>query len=116
MLKSVPTTIGEIVNDQGKHWGAIVSNTVIADHLLDNGVIVLPCKIGDTVYCIRPYNPLDHDQIVKGTVWRIVYEGENGIFVLTENGVWRSDEVFMSRRDAIHHIETFIQKLKEMIE
>lgn len=35
---------------------------MIADYLLDNGVIVLPCKIGDTVWfkskwqsCIEPY-------------------------------------------------------------
>lgn len=27
----------------------------IADHLLDNGVIVPPCKVGDTVYEIE-YN------------------------------------------------------------
>lgn len=26
---------------------------VVADYLLDNGVIVPPCKVGDTVYCIR---------------------------------------------------------------
>ena len=25
----------------------------IADHLISNGVIVLPCKLGDTVYIIR---------------------------------------------------------------
>jgi hypothetical protein len=31
----------------------------VADHLLANGVIVPPCKVGDTVYCI------DH-------VWNIV--------------------------------------------
>ena len=27
----------------------------IADHLLANGVIIPPCKVGDTVYCIE-YN------------------------------------------------------------
>ena len=26
----------------------------VADYLLDNGVIVLPCKVGDTVWCISP--------------------------------------------------------------
>lgn len=24
----------------------------LADHLIENGVIVLPCKVGDTVYCV----------------------------------------------------------------
>ena len=33
----------------------------VADHLIENGVIVLPCKVGDTVYriipkCNAPYN------------------------------------------------------------
>lgn len=30
----------------------------LADHLIDNGVIVLPCKIGDTVYrvCKKKYD------------------------------------------------------------
>ena len=27
----------------------------IADHLLKNGVIVPPCKVGDTVYCINTF-------------------------------------------------------------
>ena len=28
----------------------------IADYLLDNGVIVLPCAVGDTVWCIDSFN------------------------------------------------------------
>jgi hypothetical protein len=28
----------------------------LADHLLANGVIVPPCKVGDTVYCIWQYS------------------------------------------------------------
>ena len=88
----------------------------LADYLLDNGVVQLPCKIGDTVYYVQPYDTLPDKLIVEGSVRRIVHECENRIFVLTENGVWPSDEVFMSRRDAELHIETFIKKLKEMIE
>ena len=34
----------------------------LADHLIANGVIVPPCKVGDTVYCIY------YDQVVQGTV------------------------------------------------
>lgn len=33
------------VNGCARHWAEIV-----ADYLLANGVIVLPCKVGDTVY------------------------------------------------------------------
>ena len=34
----------------------------IADHLIANGVVVPPCKVGDTVYCI--YN----NKVTQGTV------------------------------------------------
>ena len=30
-------------------------NEAVADYLLDNGVIVPPCKVGDTVYVISRY-------------------------------------------------------------
>ena len=32
-----------------------MSNELIADHLLANGVIVLPCKLGDTIYDISEF-------------------------------------------------------------
>lgn len=31
----------------------------LADHLIANGVIVPPCKVGDTVYCINTFFPND---------------------------------------------------------
>lgn len=33
----------------------------LADHLLENGVIVPPCKVGDTVYCITECSCEDID-------------------------------------------------------
>ena len=36
------------VNGCARNWAE-----VIADHLLANGVIVPPCKVGDTVYCVN---------------------------------------------------------------
>lgn len=77
----------------------------IADYLLDNGFVQLPCKIGDTIYGIRPYKELWGDRIVCGSVYRIAYEGESRIFVLTENGVFASDEIFMTRTEAVKALE-----------
>ncbi len=37
--------IQNAVNGCARYWA-----DVIADHLLSNGVIVIPCKVGDTVY------------------------------------------------------------------
>lgn len=49
----------------------------IADYLLDNGVIVPPCKVGDVVYVIEPcncynnYSEFDkcHHRRTKATKW-----------------------------------------------
>lgn len=38
---------------------------IMADHLLSNGVIVLPCKVGDTIYLFAKYSK---SPIVKGCV------------------------------------------------
>ena len=37
---------------EGKVYDEWYGNEEIADHLLANGVIVLPCKVGDTVYIV----------------------------------------------------------------
>lgn len=47
---------------------------VIADYLLDNGVIVPPCKVGDTVYYINTqyHIALYRNKIYEAKVARIV--------------------------------------------
>ena len=45
----------------------------IADYLLNNGVIVPPCKVGDTVYVVTTCE--DFGKVLDGTLW-----GENGGF------------------------------------
>lgn len=44
---------------KSKMWGKTFTcelerNMFVADHLITNDVIVLPCKVGDTVYIIYP--------------------------------------------------------------
>lgn len=53
----------------------------LADHLLANGVIVLPCKVGDEVWGIRSYHGVKHPQ--QGRIvcaecgwWKKPKEGE----------------------------------------
>jgi hypothetical protein len=61
-------------------WGAIPSKKDAedtADYLLENGVIVPPCKVGDVVYVIEPctcyngYSDFDrcHHKRTKATKW-----------------------------------------------
>ena len=60
----------------------------LADHLLANGVIVPPCKVGDTVYVI--YN----NKIIKGKVdsFDVVIEGNETSYVA---GVKFFDQIAM---------------------
>ena len=53
----------------------------LADYLLKNGVIVPPCKVGDTVYCIE--HKAIHECIVK-MVKSLTYENKTIFFVETE--------------------------------
>lgn len=39
---------------EGVDPAEVVAAEVVADYLLDNGVIVPPCKVGDVVYVIEP--------------------------------------------------------------
>lgn len=41
------------------HSKKIPSMGEIADHLITNGVILPPCKVGDTIYCINTIFPND---------------------------------------------------------
>ena len=42
---------------------------VIADYLLENGVVVPPCKVGDTVYIVDRTS----DSVVSGIITRFEY-------------------------------------------
>lgn len=53
----------------------------LADYLLDNGVIVPPCKVGDKVFRIAPYYGRIAEEIVNG----IVYESNEFEFWFETN-------------------------------
>ena len=56
MKERLVELIQESVGGCARNWAEI-----IADHLLANGVIVPPCKVGDTVYGIVECSCLDID-------------------------------------------------------
>ena len=55
-------------------WGTVEAES-LADYLLANGVIVLPCKVGDTVYYITG---IGHNLVKPAKVKEIIID-ENGI-------------------------------------
>ena len=68
----------------------------LADHLLANGVIVPPCKVGDTVWFKSEYtNKILSDNVVNIRIQK------SGITVRTiaNYHLW-ADEVFLSREEA----------------
>ena len=65
----LPITVGGRTN--GKTYQTAGN---IADHLLANGVIVPPCRVGDTVYYIGGI----HNTLVKKAKVEEIYYGEGG--------------------------------------
>ncbi len=57
---------------------------LIADHLLANGVIVPPCKVGDTVY----YFYEGGEKVYEGVVTSFVYVSGTKSFILHCDGVY----------------------------
>ncbi len=77
-------------------------DNIIADHLIENGVIVPPCKVGDTVYYIGGI----HRSLIKSaTVVEIIANstGVSDLFVNGENGVSFEnslDTFFLTKEEA----------------
>ena len=68
----------ELLEDTLHEWESDVSVqtlTEIAEHLIENGVIVLPCKVGDTVYYITG---IGHNIVKPAKVKEIIID-DNGI-------------------------------------
>ena len=69
-------------------WGFEIGD--FADHLLENGVIVPPCKVGDTVWIVYtprwPADPADKGKwfMLEDGVQRIIY-GVKGLSIETWN-------------------------------
>ena len=69
--------------------GGALNCSRLADYLLEHGVIVLPCKVGDTVYSIEMRIV---DKWVKYKVCEIPFS-----LTLWENG-W--EDIFLTREEA----------------
>ena len=81
---------------------------ILAEHLISNGVIVPPCKVGDTVYMLGVFT----GQIIETKVEGIHYN-QSGIYLCFENFTTASIDqqlgktVFLTKEEAE-------EKLKEL--
>ena len=82
----------------------------IADYLLEQGVLVPPCKVGDTIWFVYtpkwPANPADKGKwfMIEDGVQRIIY-GAKGLSIETWNvGIIRGKDIgtklFFTKEDA----------------
>lgn len=83
----------------GYRKGSQCMNYHIADYLIENGVVVLPCKVGDVVYRIYTRAWIGEDVV------REVVVSENGVFYIDDKGRMTScnkfgKTVFLTREDA----------------
>ena len=86
----------KICSGYGK--GSSCMNYHIADHLLENGVVVLPCKVGDEVYEIV------HGEVSETEAVGFVVCQDGAILLITRHFFPLSREigcsVFLTREDA----------------
>ena len=70
----------------------------LADYLLEHGVIVLPCKVGDTVYHVFPKKGIQTNTV------RQIRIGSCGMNIFDFNGFFEPSDfgktVFLSREEA----------------
>ena len=68
--------------------GGALNCSKLADYLLEHGVIVLPCKVGDTLYC---------ESAIKGHITYLKAPDLEWIF---ENRESFRKEIFLTREEA----------------
>ena len=81
----------KLLEDTLHEWESDVSVqtlTEIAEHLIENGVIVLPCKAGKILYC---------ESAIKGYITYLVAPDLEWIFENRENF---GKEIFLTREEA----------------
>ena len=68
--------------------GISLNCSKLADYLLEHGVIVLPCKVGDTLYC---------ESAIKGHITYL--EAPNLEWIVENKGLF-GKEIFLTREEA----------------
>jgi hypothetical protein len=89
--------------ESARYWGANTS-AEIADHLLAEGVIVPPCKVGQTVYCIR-YDRARKPYVKPLGVLSITTYGKGVITLFTTRDDRLGSTAFLTREEAEKALE-----------
>ena len=66
--------------DERKIKTVDVYNSALADHLLENGIIVPPCKVGDKIYGLFESNRLDgKTRVIEYIVDELLFSTKRGV-------------------------------------
>lgn len=80
-----------------------------ADHLLDNGIVVPPVKVGQTVYYVCGI----HNKLVEeAKIEEIYYNGESYMYLVNSNYLhfeMTPDELYFTREDAVKALKGEVQ-------
>ena len=88
-------TIQNSVGGCARHWAE-----VIADGLIDSGVILPPCKVGDVVYIVDRTS----DSVVKGIITHFeynLYTTPKEWITVVSNELWYGKTKIMNRIDLL---------------
>ena len=87
-----------------KHEFGTKVSEITADYLLAEGVIVPPCKLGQTVYCIR-YDKAVKPYVKPLGVLAVTIHGTGGFTVFTTKEDTWGKTVFLTREEAEKALE-----------
>ena len=97
----------ELIREAKKHTrnanSDIERNMIFSDYLLENGVVALPCKLGDVVYRISTRTGTRIKYIQETTVSRIAIDNEGVWIFCTCNPIAKTvfgKTLFITREDA----------------
>lgn len=98
--------IRQCENCVGFGKGSECINYHIATYLLNNSVIVPPCKVGQTVWFVRNLGDKSREKVIETTIEKIVLKS-NGLFIkLACNAMYETacnsigKTVFLTREEA----------------
>ena len=92
-----------------EEWHKNAPTQYLADHLLDNGVIVPPCKVGDKLYIVADVSK----KIIECTIIG-VWLYEHSCMVITDSGTIHNKSfgktVFLTKEEAEQALKGGVQE------
>lgn len=89
----------EIINEVARSYGGLTVDE-LADHLLANGVIVPPCKVGDTIY--RAGDPIK--KVYEWQIEHIEIYADEIVFIDDSDNTFTAEDigetVFLTQEEA----------------